>query len=71
MPFCHSFVVLYVLTHAHIALTITIQYARMPALSHYFPRMDNVSPLGTAILVAALAVSYLCFEPESHVDMPT
>ncbi|KAJ4235446.1 hypothetical protein NW757_013557 [Fusarium falciforme] len=30
----------------------------MPALSHYFQRMDNVPPLGVAILVAALAVLY-------------
>lgn len=71
MPFYRCSVVLYVFTHVHILLTITIQLAKMPALSHYFENLDNVPPLGIAIVAAALVVGYLCFEPENHADIST
>ncbi|KAM0425583.1 hypothetical protein ACHAPT_009114 [Fusarium lateritium] len=32
----------------------------MPAISHYFDRMDGVPPLGIALFVVAVATAYLC-----------
>lgn len=71
MPFYRCFAVLYIQTHAHIPPPITIQYSRMPALSHYFERMDNVPSLGIAILVATLAVWYFHIGAKRNTDTST